>query len=389
MLSERDGQNGVSQLAADLLNRGTERRSAAEIAEEVESLGARIVPYSGNNSLGINARCLSQDVRPVLDLVADCLLNPGFPEDEFEKQRNLQLAALAQQQERPMFIATENLRGLLYADHPYRHDALGTPETLGGLGRDDVVSHYRRLAVASNVVMSVFGDIAADDAVALVEDAMAGLPVAQPPDLTAPDPTPALPARSVRREPKEQSILLVGFPGVTVDDPRADALDVLSNALSGLSSDLVINIRDKRGLVYYTGASQRLGLEPGFVVFYAGTQEESVAEVEQLMLEEIARVTAVGLRQEEIDRSRAQLIARHEMDLQDNAGLAQICALDELYGLGYEHSFSTRSRLEALDIGQVRDAAASILDPARMAVSVVLPEPVTAEGPADGEEPGP
>jgi zinc protease len=167
--------------------------------------------------------------------------------------------------------------------------------------------------------------------------------------------------------------VLVGYPGVSIKDPRVDALSVIENALTGLSSDLSMAAREKRGLVYYIGAFDRPGIEPGAFVAYAGTREDGAQGVETLIDRDLKRIAGKGLREEELARAREQIIAGQQMSLQNNGELAQACALNELYGLGYDYSFSTEERMKALSPEQVREAAASIFKPERRAVSVVLP----------------
>lgn len=374
LLSETSENNGVSFLASQMFTRGTDRHTAEELAGTVEALGGSIEAFSGRNSLGLTARCLTGDEDAFMGLIAECLVQSTCPEEELEKERALQLAAIQREQEQPFTLADELFTGLLFPEHPYRWHELGTPETVAALDRDDVKGHLDGLMVRDNLVVAVFGDITADDARALTERHLGNVPEGKAPVFRHDRPATALPTEATRRIPKEQVILLMGVPGVAVDDPRVDALDVLQNAMSGLSSDLMIDIRDQRGLVYFTGAFQRPGLEPGSFAFYAGTQEESLEEVKRLINQEIERVSTKGLREEELARSREQLIARHEKTLQDNGGLAQKCALDELYGLGYDHTFGTRDRLETLTVEAVRDAAASVLRPDQLAVAAVLPE---------------
>ncbi len=167
--------------------------------------------------------------------------------------------------------------------------------------------------------------------------------------------------------------MLAGYPGVRLDDPRAEALNVLDTALSGLASDLGMAVREQRGLAYFVGSYHFAGLAPGFFVLYAGTREDAGDEVLSLMEAEARRVAEQGLREDELNRAREQRIAAHQMSLQNNAQLAQTCALNELYGLGYDYVFGTEARLRALTAEQVRDAAASVLRADRRAVSVVLP----------------
>ena len=172
--------------------------------------------------------------------------------------------------------------------------------------------------------------------------------------------------------------MLLGYPGVALDDPLRPALDVLDTAMSGLSSQLATEIREKRGLAYYAGATHRPGLGTGLFVVYAGTRAEALPEVRALMDAEGVRLRGAGLTAEEFERARRQIVADHEMSLQDNQGLALACALNELYGVGYAYDFAIPKRMEALTREAVRAAAAAVLSTNREAVSVVLP---AAEGP--------
>ncbi|MFH0953367.1 MAG: pitrilysin family protein [Verrucomicrobiota bacterium] len=374
LLAESEKNNGITQLMADLLTRGTVRRLAEDIAQTVERLGGSLSPFAGRNSFGLQARGLSRDAETFMDLLSDCLLHPVFPEDELEKQRVVQLAAIRQQRERPFFVAQEALRQTIFPGHPYRWTSEGTRETVQALKREDLVEYFRRLVVAGNLVLSVFGDITPEQARQMAERALGRLPAGPAPDLAQPPAEPQLPARIKQREKKQQTILLVGFPGVTLRDPRVDALAVIETALSGLSSELSTAARERRGLVYYIGASDMPGLEPGLFAAYAGTREETAGEVERLIDAELGRIAKRGLSAEELERAREQIIAAQQMSLQDNGGLAQTCALDELYGLGYGHSLTTEARMRALAADEIRAAAASIFKKERQAVSLVLPE---------------
>jgi zinc protease len=374
LLSEAPEQNGIARLSALMLTRGTSARSAEETAETVESLGAVLQPFSGRNSFGLNARCLTQDADVMMGLLADCLVDATLPEEEWAKQRTLQLAAIAQQRERPFYLADRALARMLFPDHPYRWDELGRVETVSRITRDEGSQYLKELVTGSNLVVSVFGDLALDEARRLAEEHLTRVRPGPAPVFDHPRPEPDLPQRAEQREPKEQTILLVGYPGVAVDDPRIDALEIVQEAMSGLSSDLGIEVRDKRGLAYFVGAFQRVGLDPGCFAFYAGTREDALAEVEQLIREQAQRVATQGLRPEELDRARRQIIARHERSLQDNGGLAQTCALHELYGLGFDHVFATQQRMEQVSGDDVRTVAASVLRPGLGAAAVVLPE---------------
>ncbi|NQT93737.1 MAG: insulinase family protein [Lentisphaerae bacterium] len=379
VLSEQESTAGITQLMADLLLRGTSSRSAETIAVVPESLGASVSSFSGHNSFGLVATCLSPDLPVIADLLADCLLNASFPADEVQKQKTLHLARLARKEERPFFLAREQLRGMLFPRHPYRWGPLGLQGAIKEIDRQDLLAHHGRLVTSGNLAVSVFGDVDEIEAKDVLGRALSRVSAGPPPSLALAVPAAPLPARAEKREPRQQTILLAGVPGIQVGDPRADALEILRDALSGLSSDMGIEIRDKRGLAYYVGAYNRPGLAPGTFVIYAGTREDAVGKVEALVRAEISRVTGEGLRDEELARAKERLIAGHEMGLQDNASLAMTCALNELYGLGFAHSFETKRRIEAVTGNDVREAAASILATNRLAVSLVLPESAPAK----------
>jgi zinc protease len=389
LLGERAGAAGSTRLLAELLTRGAAGRSAEDIAAQVESAGGSLVPFSGYNSYGLRADCLSRDAPAFLNLLADCLLQPSFPEDELEKQRALQLAALRRRRESPMAVAEDALRGALFPNHPYRFTPLGDAGDLARLKRQDILDLHARTLVAGNAVIAIFGDLAIDDATALADRAFRRFPAGVKPAPEHEPPKPDLPLRLAAREPKEQAILLVGFPGLDLRDARRDSLDLTLEALNGLSSDLMLSVREARGLAYFTGAYQQTGADPGFVAVYAGTREDALPEVETLVADELARLTARGLRPEEFERGRRQLLSSQQRTLQSNADLAMGCALDELYGLGYGRTFELEKRLAGLTPESVRQAAASLFITNRAAVSIVLPAaPATVETPtAHQEEP--
>ena len=374
LLSESEANNGITQLTADLLTRGTSTRTASEIAATIESRGASIGTYAGRNSFGINGHSLIEDRELLMEVVADCLMNPVFPDDEIAKQKSRQIAAIGQQREQPMFLAQEKLREQLFPGHPYRLNPTGREDAITSLTRDDLARYFAQHRAADNISISIFGDITLEDARALAEKYFARLDGASGRGKAWSPAVPVLPAKAESSGPFEQSILLVGYPGIDLKDPRNEALNILQRALSGLSSELAIEIREKRGLVYFVGAFSLSGLEPGFFALYAGTRADAMDEVESLMLEQVERIARDGLREDELERARAQLLAAHDMSLQNTGELAQTCALNELYGLGYGHYFATPARLLAVTNEDIRNVASELLQAGKRAVSRLVPE---------------
>jgi zinc protease len=372
LLTETELKNGITQLTADLLTRGTKKRSAEEIADTIENQGASLSGFAGRNSFGINASGLSEDREMLMEMLTDSLLHPSFPDKELTKQKNQQIASIRQQQEQPMYLAQENLRMMLFPGHPYRLNMAGTESSVLALTRTDLMDNYTKRITADNIALSIFGDIRPEEARALADKYFGSISGRKEPSSIRESANPVLPSLIKTNGPFEQAILLVGYPGVDIRDERNDALNVLQRALSGLSSELAIEVREKRGLVYYIGATSMSGLDPGLFAFYAGTTSDKIDEVRNLIMEQIARIVSDGIRADEFERARAQLIASHDMSLQNTGELAQVCALNELYGLGYDYSLSTPERLQKLTLDNVIAAAASLFDKDKSATSIIL-----------------
>ncbi|MEI6169226.1 MAG: pitrilysin family protein [bacterium] len=373
VIAETETTSGITQLMAELLTRGTPNRSASDIAATLEQLGIALSPFAGYNSFGLRGQSLAGDTPLLMDVMFDCLGQSAFPTNEIDKQKTIQLAAIESRKEQPIQVAREALDAIIFAGHPYRLPLTGKPESVASLDQTTIREYYRKQLVSGNMVLSIFGDITAKDAEALAEKYTRRIRRDLAPARLAATPKPVLPARVEAREPREQCIVLFGFPGAGLADPRRDALLLLENAMSGMSSHLFDTIRDKRGLAYYASTSQRVGLDSGLFMIYAGTRADALPEVEKLFREEIERVVTKGLDPDEIDRARNMVIAEHEMGLQDNGNLAMVCALNELYQLGFDHEFTTRKRIEAVTPDQIRQAAASILVTNQLAISIVLP----------------
>jgi zinc protease len=374
VISETEETSGITQLMSDLLIRGTASRSAKDIAQTVESLGADLSTFSGYNSFGVQGRCLARDLDTLAEVISDCLAHATFPPEEIAKQKTVQLASIDAQREQPFFIAQQALGNILFAGHPYRWNSLGMRASVETMNHAILEQYCRQYVVSGNMALSIFGDIDPARAEAMAARFERAIRHAAAPVRSPVQAKPALPARVENKKQNEQCILVLGFSGVSIHDPRRDALQVLETAMSGMSSRLFHTIREERGLAYFAGASQRIGVDPGQFILYAGTRLEARAEVEALILQEVERVTHQGLEADEIARAKTQLIADAEMRLQDNMNLATACSLNELYGLGCGHDFTTRQRIEAVTAEQIRQAARSILMTNAMAVSVVIPE---------------
>ncbi|MGH7969938.1 MAG: M16 family metallopeptidase, partial [Limisphaerales bacterium] len=381
VLAETTANNGITMLMGKLLLKGTRTRSAEDIAREIESVGGSIDSYGGNNSFGLNAEVLSSDFQTGLDLVADVLLNPTFPESALKRERDVQLAAIRAQKDQLLQSAAKLMRHAMFCESGYGLDPLGTEPSLETLGVADVSVFHQQFTVPSNGVLAIFGDVNTSEVRAAVERAFGDWK--QPAATASASPAAGLPAqpdqRVVQIRDKKQAVIIIGYPGTTLKNPERYPLELIQETCSDLGSRLFLRVREKLGLAYYVGAQNFVGLAPGYFAFYVGTMPEKTEQVEQELLKEAELLRTEGLTEEELKRSKAKIIGQRKIARQDLGGYAMTTALDELYGLGYAYSDADDARYEAVTLDQIKTVARKYLETEKSVIALVGPgQEVTA-----------
>lgn len=174
---------------------------------------------------------------------------------------------------------------------------------------------------------------------------------------------------------KKQAVMVLGFKGTTIRDEDRYALELIQEACSDLGSRLFLRIREKLGLAYFVGAQNFVGLAPGYFTFFAGTIPGKTDLVEQEMLAEAGLLRREGLSSDELKRSKAKILGQRKIARQDLGALAVTSALDELYGLGYDHATAEDAAYEAVTLDQVRAVAAKYLTPNAFVIATITPPP--------------
>jgi zinc protease len=373
VLAENTANNGTTMLLAKLLIKGTTTRSAEKIATEIESVGGHLDSYGGNNSFGINAEVLSEDFATGLDLLADVILNPIFPADELEREKEIQIAGIRSRKDELLKSASLAMRRALFGDTGYGLDSLGSEESAGKVSVAGLKSFHQKLTVPNNCVLAIFGDVRAGNVKFAVEKAFGGWKpnVTEIVNRKSPIINPAQRVEETRD--KKQAVLVIGFPGTTLADDDRYALDLLQECCSDLGSRLFLRIREQLGLAYYVGAQNFAGLVPGYFAFYTGTEPTKVAQVETELLKEAELLRTEGLTADELRRAKAKIIGGKKIARADLGNLAATSALDELYGLGWQRADLDDAKYEAVTLEQIQAAAQKYLKADTSVISVVKP----------------
>jgi zinc protease len=384
VLAESAADNGIGQLTFRLLDKGTKKRTAQVIAEEVESLGGSLSCDIGNNSFSISIEVLEQDAEAAMRILSDVVLDPTFPQDEIDKERQKQLADLSLEQDKPLDLARNTLRKNLFGDHAYGLNPLGTPDTLARLSRADIAAYHRRLLQRGNLVFSAAGSIDSDKARSLFEryfpaqSLPEGGPVIEPVKVTFGGKGQEITVNT----PKQQAIVEIGYPGVDIADPDRAALDIIDENLSDLASRLFIRIREKQSLAYFVGSQQLVGFDQGYFMFYAGTEASKSQKVVSELLDEIRIFTTEGFKPEEIERARAKLFGQRLLQDQSASIIAYKASLNQLYGLGIDFEQKYNDKVRSLTLDQINDAAKRFFSGKNYVTVVVQPPLPPAPVPA-------
>ncbi len=343
---ERPEINGIAHMLEHMAFKGTKRRSARAIAEQIEDVGGHLNAYTSREFTAYHATVLKGDEPLAVDIIADILQNSVFDQDELERERTVILQEIGQTNDTPDDVVFDHFQEVAFPDQSMGRSILGTVENVSSMPRDALQGYMDEHYSASRMVFSAAGNIEHDAMVRRVEAAFDNLPRG---DDTVSEPANYVGGQFREQRDLEQAHLVLGFEGISFDDPDYYALSVLSVVLGGgMSSRLFQEVREKRGLVYaiYTfAASYR---DSGLFGVYAGTGEAEAGEVMDVVCD-LLRDLAGTIGAAEIKRARAQIRAGVLMSLESTASRCEQLAR-QLLVLGREIPISEISeRIEAVD----------------------------------------
>jgi predicted Zn-dependent peptidase len=347
--------NGVAHFLEHMAFKGTERRSARAIAEEIEAVGGHLNAYTSRESTAYYAKVLKEDVRLALDILADILQHSTFDPEELERERTVILQEIGQANDTPDDIIFDYFQERAYPAQAMGRPVLGSPEIIRELRRDAVVAYLRDHYGAKKMVLAAAGNVEHQRLVDLAQGLLSELPAER-----AVITEPARYAGGDRREDRdlEQLHLVLGFPGVELSDPDYYAASVLSTAFGGgMSSRLFQEIREKRGLVYAIQSFAHSYRDGGLFGIYAGTGEAEAAELVPALCEETARLED-GLTEVELNRAKTQMKAGLLMSLESTSARCEQLAQHLLiHGVPFDPPNVVR-RIEEVDDPAIRRVVA-------------------------------
>jgi zinc protease len=379
-ICETDETAGLFDLLTSVLVKGTADKTALQIAEVVESIGASFGADVASDYCLLSLKTVSADFETVLSLAAEVLRSPSFPEAEIELERRLILQGLRSMKEQPFGVAYNALREALYPGHPYGIAHAQTEKQIATFGRDDLQAAYQQYFRPDNMVVTVVGRLSPNLAVKLVEQCLGDWPapseplpqrpddkisVGEVPNVTATTQSasasteqPVAAPRIVTVQETNQAFIVLGHLACGVTGPDYAALKVLTTYLgNGLSSRLFVELREKQGLAYDVSAFYPTRLGPAPFVAYIGTAPHNLPVALAGLQYEIDRLKTTPLTAEELQVCKNKLLGQYALGKQTNGQLAQTYGWYEVLGLGMDFDEEYPRAIAAVTIADVQATA--------------------------------
>jgi len=367
---ERPDEHGISHLLEHMAFKGTSRRTARQIAEEIEAVGGDLNAATSIETTAYYARVLRADVSLALDVLSDILADPSFDPAELKREQNVIVQEIGAAEDTPDDLIWDRLQETAYTGQPIGRSILGTPATVRAFDRAGLAQYLSRNYRAQNMVVAAAGAVDHQAVVADVERRFASFAGPQAP---APEPAHFVGGTRIENRDLEQVHIALAMQGLPQRDPSLYSLQVFTNVLGGgMSSRLFQEVREQRGLCYSIYSFHAPYSDTGMFGLYAGTDASDVAELMRVVVGEI-NGAAETITEAEVARAKAQMKAGLLMALESSGARAEQLArqmmawgrpvaLDELVG-----------RIEAVTVESTRAAGRALIARGRLAVAALGP----------------
>jgi len=371
---------GLGSIAGELLDEGTASLTAQQIASAIESVGGMLATAGAYATTAVSATVLGGDLDLGLNLTADLLRHPSFPEERIALEVSKRRAEIRAKQDDPRYVASEAFNEIVFAGTPQHRPVIGYEETVAKATRADLLAYHRRFFAPNNTILAIVGDLSAAEVESKVRrlfddwerDASLSLP-----SITRAERQPRPITRFLQKD-KEQVNIFLGHLGIERADPDYYVVRVLDTILGdspGFTSRIPRLLRDEQGLAYttYCHLARSAGLDAGRFVAYIGTAPENQTQAIEGLRQQIELITTEPPAAEEVAWAQAYLTGSFVFEFETNAQIAAFLVGAEIYGLGFDYPQRYLERIQGVMAEDVLRAARQHIDPHRLTLVVVGP----------------
>ena len=373
--SRRDpsGREGLAHLTARGLLLGTSKRKAVTINEELDFMGASLLTGADQDYAGLTLRILKKDLDKGFDLFMEILTQPTFPEEEIRRETEKTLAAIHASEDQPDDVAERAFKKALFLTGPYGHPVEGTKESVQGLTRDDLVSFHRTFYRPNESIFVAVGDMKAEEIKVRLLPALTAWSKVDIPEMPSQSSLEKGPKQVKIDRPITQANIILGHEGVARGNPDYYTLTVMNYILGGggLTSRLMEEIRNRRGLAYSVGSFFDPGKDPGSFQIFLQTKNGSAREAISLSLKEMDRIRKELVSEKELEGAKKYLIGSFPMRFDTQAKLSQFLSQVEFYGLGLDYAEKYPSLIRSITREEILRVARIYLHPDQTILVIV------------------
>jgi predicted Zn-dependent peptidase len=364
-------RNGISHFVEHMVFKGTQHRSAEEIARQVDSIGGNIDAFTAKECVSFSIKVLNEHLPIAMDVLSDLVLNPVFDDQDIARERGVILEEIKMDEDNPDYLVHEIFTQNFWKDHPLGRPILGTRDTVKRFERAPVVDFYGQRFSPGNVIITAAGYLKHEQFVDLVKKYFAGMKPVSNGFHSAP---PKIIPRIVLRNKKslEQVQICVGVPSYPITHERRHSSYILNTLLGGgMSSRLFQNIRERQGLAYAIYSDLNPYRDTGCLSVYAGTSKASATKVVESIVSEFRKLKSDIVSPEELRRAKDQLKGSLMLSLESSTARMSNLARQEMY---FDHFYGLDeliAKIEAVTADELQELANTFFQTDSVAVTIL------------------
>ncbi len=318
-VNEDEKTNGISHFIEHMLFKGTQKRTAKDIAGDIDKIGGQINAFTGKESTCYYVKVLDTHVEEGIEVLMDMLLNSKFDDNEMLKEKAVVYEEINMYDDSPEDTVHDLLSEIVFDGHPLARPIIGSQETIKSFTREMIMDYMKENYSMDNIIISVAGNLDEDYIIELLEKEILSHSIKkQRHHVEIPVYHPKLKAK---RKDIEQAHLCMGIKGIPLDDEKYYALSILSNIMGGsMSSRLFQKIREEKGLAYSVYSYTTSYVKDGVFAIYAGVNPKQLSEASKLMIEEVNVLRQKGVSEEELSTAKEQLKGNYILNLESISG---------------------------------------------------------------------
>jgi predicted Zn-dependent peptidase len=369
--AESAGRNGLAHFIEHMVFKGTQKRTAEEIAQSVDSVGGMLDAFTAKEMTCFNAKVLDEHLPVAVDVLSDLMLHPRFDAEDIAKEKQVVLEEIKMEEDNPEYLIHELFTQNFWRGHPLGRPILGTPESVSQFSRDAVSECFEEWYAPNRVVITAAGNLEHARLVELVAAEFGGSARRAP----AVKPTPPETHASVEQRDKkelEQVHIVLGVPSYPLAHERRYAASLLNVILGGgMSSRLFQNIRERQGLAYAIESDLSPYTDSGVLSVYAGTSRESATQLIRSVCDEFRKVRADGVSDQELRRAKDHLKGSMMLSLESTSSRMSNLARQAMYLHRFISLDEMLASIEAVTREEVHTIARDFFEPSRITLTVL------------------